>query len=121
MSGSLNMSYSKRSFHRTPRGYDGTATTIHSISDLLPEMLSKIDGFHQQCPHLIIEAWPEIIGSRLATMTQALSFVDGVLTVRVNNSTLYSLLNQYERQRIINALRNKFPQTNIKTVVFRIV
>jgi len=107
-------------YYRTPKNYDGTALTTHRVSDLLPTVLSKLSEVYQQRPDLILLAWPDIIGPQLAGMTQAKSFIDGVLTVRVKNSTLHSLLSQQEKPRILNILRQKFPQVCIKTIAFRI-
>lgn len=105
---------------RTPKNYDGTKVTTHRITDLLPQVLSTIGGAHQGRPDLILMAWPEVIGSKLAAMTQAVSFCDGVLTVKVKNSTLYSLLSQHDRPRIMRNLQMKFPSTQFKKIIFRI-
>lgn len=65
-------------------------------------------------------AWPDVVGPLLAPMTKVVSFVDGILTVKVKNSTLYSLLSQTEKARLIKNLRDKFPQTSIRTINFRL-
>lgn len=70
-------------------------------------------------PDLILASWAEIIGPTFAPMTEAISFYDGILTVKVKNSTLYSLLSQHEKNRLLKNLREKFPRTQIKTLHFR--
>jgi hypothetical protein len=110
----------RKPYCRTPKNYDGTETTTHKVSDLLPAVLSQIGEIYQQRPDLILASWPEIIGPKLASMTQAVSFSDGVLVVKVKNSTLYSLLSQNDKPRILNILRQKFPSVQIKTILFRI-
>lgn len=105
---------------RTPKGYDGTIVTTHRMSDILPQVLSSIGAVHSARPDLILTAWPEVIGPKLAGMTEAISFHNGVLLVKVRNSTLYSLLQQYDKIRILNNLRAKFPQVEFKAVTFRI-
>lgn len=105
---------------RTPKNYDGTQVTTRRISDLLPQVLSSIGTRYQDSPDLVLAAWPEVIGQKLAPMAEALSFNDGVLLVKVKNSTLHSLLNQHDRERILNNLRTKFPSVIFKKVVFRI-
>ena len=72
---------------RTPRKYDGTEVTSHRMTDLIPHVLSKISEVYEQRTDLILAMWPDIIGPKLATMTQAVSFADGVLVVKVNNIT----------------------------------
>ncbi len=109
-----------RSYRRTPKGYDGTKVTSHQISELLPSVLSHIDEIYHQQSDKILSAWPEMIGPKLIAMTQAISFIDGVLTVKVKNSTLHSLLSQNDKSRILGMLRQRFPKVPIKTIVFRI-
>lgn len=108
------------SYMRTPKNYDGTKVTSHQISDLLPMVLSQIGNLYEQRPDLILETWNDVIGPKLAGMTQAVSFINGVLVVKVKNSTLYSLLSQNDKPRILNSLRQRFPNVEIKTIVLRI-
>ncbi|MDP1880103.1 MAG: DUF721 domain-containing protein [Parachlamydiaceae bacterium] len=107
-------------YSRIPRNYDGTRPTTRRMTDLIPQVLSKIGEIHDQRHDLILACWPEIIGPQLAGMTQAFSFNDGILVVKVRNSTLHSLLNQHEKFRILLILRKKFPHVEIKTIHFRI-
>jgi len=71
-------------------------------------------------PDLILAAWPSIIGERLAPMTKTVSFVDGVLTIKVRNSSLLSLLAQHEKPRLLKELRKKFPSAAIRNIRFHI-
>lgn len=109
-----------RKTRRTPKNYDGTGITSHQVSDVLSKALSQIGEVFQGRPDLVIAAWPEIVGQQLAGMTQAVSFIDGILTVKVKNSTLYSLMSQHDKPRMLQLLRQKFPKTPIKTIMFRI-
>jgi Dna[CI] antecedent DciA-like protein len=110
----------RKSYSRTPKQFDGTQATSHRMSDLLPFVLSKIEKNYQQHSDLILAMWPDIIGPKLASMTQALSFGEGILVVKVKNSTLHSLLSQNDKGRILNLLREKFPHAEIKNICFRI-
>jgi hypothetical protein len=105
---------------RLPRHYDGPLPTTRHISQLLPSFLVEIGRKFEDRPDLVIAAWEDVIGAQLAPMTQAISFCDGFLTVRVKNSTLYSLLVQNDKPRLIKNLRDKFPGTLIKTIIFRL-
>jgi hypothetical protein len=102
------------------RNYNGVRTTSHQLTAILPKVLTHISANFKDRPDLIMAAWPSLIGPKLAPMTQAVSFERGVLTVRVKNSTLYSLLSQKDKPKLIQALRAKFPQVMIKTILFRI-
>lgn len=105
---------------RTPRDYDGTAVTTHSIGEVLSTVMMDIGNSYHERPDLLLASWSDVIGPQLAPMTQAISFVDGVLVVKVKNSTLHSLLNQHDKPRIMQLLRQKFPRINIRNVVFRL-
>lgn len=109
-----------RKNRRTPRGYDGPGVTTHRFADVLINVLATIGDTYHVRPDLVITAWPEIIGPKLAPMTQVVSFQEGVLTIKVKNSTLYSLLNQHDRHRILSNLRQKFPKVSITNLVFRL-
>ena len=105
---------------RNPYKYDGTRLTSHSVGDLLSSALSSLSHIYQDRGDLILAAWPEVIGPKLAGMTQAVSFREGVLTVKVRNSTLHSLLSCHDKNKILAALKQKFPKTLIQNIVFRI-
>lgn len=105
---------------RTPRNYDRVDPTNKEISNLLQEWMAKASHSFQDRPDLILLSWPEIIGEKLAPMTTALSFVEGILTIRVRNSSLYSLLVQHERNRLLGVLQQKFPSVKIRNIVFRL-
>ena len=101
-------------------GYNGTDKTNREIADLLPRFLKSLGAAHKERPDLILAAWPEVIGAKLAPMAKAISFVDGIMLVKVNNSTLYSLLSQHERGRLLKSLRERFPAAVIKNITFRL-
>ncbi len=111
------MSFKRR---RQLKGQQGTELTTCDMRTLLPRVLGQIERLHQDRPDLIVEAWPDLIGSQLAPMTQATSFDQGILWVRVGNSTLYSVLMQHERVRLLGKLRERFPAVEIKNIVFRL-
>jgi len=109
-----------KQLRRTPRGYDGPGITTHRFGDLLTHVLSGISETYQERPDMIIAAWPSIIGAKLAPMTHAVSFADGVLVIKVKNSTLHSLLSQHDKPKILQSLRQKFPKVAIHNILFRI-
>lgn len=110
---------SKAFANRKPENYDGTETTSCEICDLLPGLLKQISAMHSQRPDLILASWPQVIGEKLAPMTKAVCFNEGILLVKVNNSTLYSLLSQHEKGRLLRSLRDRFPAAGIKNIHFR--
>jgi predicted nucleic acid-binding Zn ribbon protein len=110
----------KEQFRRTPRGYDGTQVTSQRLAPVLSQVLSKINAQHKERPDLLLAYWPQIVGPTIAPLTQAVSFQDGVLTVKVKNSTLYSLLSRDEKPKIIRALRLKFPNITLSNIYFKI-
>ncbi|QLH34886.1 MAG: DUF721 domain-containing protein [Parachlamydiaceae bacterium] len=87
---------------------------------MLSDVLVKIRETQQDRPDLVLAAWPEVIGPQLSTMTQAVSFSEGVLLVKVKNSTLHSLLSQHDKGKIIAGLKARFPRLQIENILFRI-
>jgi hypothetical protein len=90
------------------------------VGQLLSTVLAEIGEMHAERLDLVMASWPEIIGPQLAPMTQVVSFQDGILVVKVKNSTLHSLLSQHDKPKILTSLRYKFPNVSIKNIVFRI-
>lgn len=90
------------------------------LVNLLPKMLERITARQKARPDLIVSAWQEIIGEKFAPMAKAVGFEKGILMVKVSNSTLYNLLAQHEKKRLLQILRKKFPSIEIKTIHFRI-
>lgn len=105
---------------RTPKNYNGTQPTSRNVADLLSLALSELSDVCQERPDLILAAWPEIIGPKHASMTQVVSFCEGILVVKVKNSTLHSLLSRHDKCRILAAIQQRFPKSNIQNIVFRI-
>lgn len=101
------------------RNGDGTALTSSQLRDILPSVLNAIGAAYGERGDLVMAAWPELVGPELAQMAEAISFREGVLNVRVHNSTLYALLAQRERPRLLKSLRLKFPKTEIRNIAFR--
>lgn len=110
----------RKLLRRTPRNYDGTELTTHKISEILPAILSDVGEVYSDRPDLILAAWTDLIGPQLAPMTQATAYKDGILFVRVSNSTLHSLLSQQEKYKLLQQLRFKFPKADIRNIIFRI-
>lgn len=108
------------SMRKNPKNYDGTKTTQHLLQSLLPSVFQGLFHRFQERPDLILAYWPELIGPKLSQMTEAQSFDEGILTVRVKNASLYSILCQHERSRLTERLREQFPKVHIKTIHFRI-
>lgn len=94
------------------------ALTNKNIQQLLTTAMRQINEKQKQRPDLILSAWPTLIGERLAKMTKAHSFDEGILLVKVRNSPLLSLLNSHEKPRLLKELRQKFPSVSIHNIRF---
>jgi hypothetical protein len=99
--------------NRTPRNYRGIENPVKRMADLLPDWLTELGrkGGRED----IFSFWLQLMGTQ-AALTEPVSFADGVLTVKVKSSTLYSLLCQHERPRLLAQLQKKFP---VRNLVFR--
>lgn len=105
---------------RTYKGRYETALTSRDLGSVLSNVLTKINAQQQQRPDLLMAYWPQIVGPTIAPLTRATAFNDGVLTVKVKNSTLHSLLVREEKAKILAALRHKFPNVTLSDIHFKI-
>lgn len=102
---------------RTPRNFDGTFPPGKKLQELLPEVLSGITKKSGNPWQGIFREWSSLLGKQMAPFTEPVSFESGILTVKVKSATLYSLLRQHEKARLLNQLQKKFP---IRDLLFRI-
>lgn len=105
---------------RVPKNYQGLEPTGRQIKDLLVPILEEVHQVVQHSPNQLIEAWPTIVGEKVASMTKAVSIEGGVFLIKVQNSTLYSLLSQHEKPRLLKIIQETFPTLKIRNIVFRI-
>ncbi|MBI5272577.1 MAG: DUF721 domain-containing protein [Chlamydiia bacterium] len=103
--------------NRTPRAYNGVNSPSKKMAQVLPEILAEIDRRIVDPKEAVFNAWREILGEKMSPLMEPLTFIDGVLTIKVKGSTLYSLLCQHEKPRLLRQLREKF---QIRDLVFRI-
>ena len=102
--------------NRTPRNYRGTESPVKKMADLLPDLLNELGRKTGDRSEEVFRFWFQLMGDK-GPLTNPVSFIDGVLTVKVKSSTLYSLLCQHERPRLLAQLQEKF---SIRNLVFRV-
>ena len=102
---------------RTPRHFDGTYRPALQINEILPDLLAEIAKKAADPREAVFQEWVLLAGEKMAPFTQPVSLKDWVLTVKVKSSTLYSLLCQHEKPRLLQKLREKFP---MRDLVFRV-
>ncbi len=104
---------------RVPKNYEGIQPTGRSIKELLEPILDQVEKVTNDKPGKLIEAWPEIVGEKVARMTRAVSLENGIFLVKVHNSTLYSLLELHEKSRLLKIIQDAFPHLKIRKILFR--
>lgn len=102
---------------RAPRNYQGTEILTKKMTDLLPEFLDELRRKKGDEKEVVFEFWQSLVGEKMAALTEPVSLIEGVLTVKVKSSTLYSLLVTHERPRLLAQLKEKF---SVRNLVFRI-
>ena len=117
----ISKPHSNKYYQRTPFGYDGAGLTGRKLDDLLSSVMQKLSSLYKFQPSVVLDLWPKIVGERLAPFTTATRYEDGVLYIKVKNSTLLSLLsNPVDKQRIYEAVKTAVPGIVLKNIVFRI-
>lgn len=102
---------------RTRRNYSGTENPVKNAADMLGEILLDLGKKAKDPRTEIFAFWQNLMGEKMSPLTEPVSFVDGVLTVKVKSSTLYSLLAGPEKSRLLKTLQEKF---SIRNLVFRV-
>lgn len=102
---------------RTPRNYQGTENPGKKIQDLLPGLLAEMGRKTEDPREEVFRTWFALMGEKMAPLTEPLSLADGVLTVKVKSSTLYSLLCLHEKPRLLKQMQEKF---SIRNIIFRV-
>jgi hypothetical protein len=97
----------------------GYLTNKH-LKDLLSSALKDIEGRKKRRPDQLLAGWSEVIEEKWRPMTHAVSFEKGVLMVKVKNAALYSVLVQQETEKLLRKLQQRFPEAELKNIVFRI-
>jgi len=109
-----------RVIKRIPKNYDGNRPTGRQIRELLPKILGKLSNQYHEKFYQLVWDWPSIVGEQIGKMTRAVSYESGILKVYVSNSTLYSLLVEHEKPRLINIYKKKFPKACFRDIFFKI-
>lgn len=84
---------------------------------MLSEILVDISKKNRDPRVEIFQFWQNLMGEKMSPFTEPVSYIDGVLTVKVKSSTLYSLLAGPEKGRLLKSLQEKF---SIRNLVFRV-
>jgi len=105
---------------RVPKGYDGNRPTFRSIKRLLPNILKDVSSKVDDEPLKVLTLWSEVVGKEIGKRAIATQFESGILTVRVSDSTLLSLLARQEKYRLMKELQKRLGKGKIKDIFFRI-
>ena len=105
--------------YRFKRKGNSNASTFCHLKNLLPSVLDHIENRRIEGGNVVVITWPKVVGKRLSSMTEALYFEEGVLFVKVKNSSLYSLLVEHEKQRLLNELKARLPKIKICNIRFK--
>lgn len=105
---------------RIPKNYNGNRPTGRPICELLPQILRQLSNQYQEDYHHILSAWPNIVGEQIGKMSRAVNYNSGILKVYVSNSTLYSLLVEHEKTRLLNIYKKRFPKVHFRDIFFKI-
>jgi hypothetical protein len=111
----------KKTHQRTPLHYDGNRVTSHMLSEVAAAWLKRLGEKVRMNPQALCDAWSSVVGSPIADMTKAQRYDEGVLHVRVRNSTLLSLLcRPQDKKKLIDLLKAAVPGVRLVDLSFRL-
>jgi hypothetical protein len=87
------------------------------IGDIVEAVLSE-RGYLTPCRELdVVRRWPDIVGVKLASVTECSRVESGVLFVRVASSPWRQEIS-YVKQHILDSIKKETPCTSIRDIVF---
>jgi len=89
------------------------------LQPLIDQFMKKLDQQRGQSAKDLIENWNEIVGQHIADFTTPLFLKNKIFYVAVKNASVYSLLNTYEKKRLLQIIRKTFPHLSILQIVFK--
>jgi predicted nucleic acid-binding Zn ribbon protein len=90
---------------------------ILSIDEVLPEVLEEAGVLRQFERLEVLEAWPEIVGERVAQVTHARGIEDASLVVEVRSSAWLMELNMMKGE-ILERVNEHAAETPMDRIVF---
>jgi predicted nucleic acid-binding Zn ribbon protein len=94
--------------------------TSQPIARLLPVLLGKLGLQERIREEEILSAWKEVVGDFLAQHATPAGLREGVLSVRVVQSTVQFELERMWRSRILQKLQARFGRSQVRDIRFRI-
>lgn len=105
---------------RTKRSYDGTESTLKPLGSVLPHALRKMEGLALSRNDQVLSDWPLVVGPQIAKMTSPVACKEGILRVKVANSSLYALLVTREEKRLLDILNQRHPYAKLNKIQFQL-
>lgn len=90
------------------------------MSDILPSMLENMQQNYAKNPNQVFLEWNKAIGEEIAKMAVPILYKDKTLYIKVNNSTLLSILERQEKLRLLDHLKKVCPQSGIQNIIFKV-
>ena len=88
------------------------------IAKPLKDSLKKA-GLYQSVKSIrVLDAWPTIVGKKIASKTEAKSIKKGLLFVKVFNSTWRQEL-QLQQKKIIKKINNEMEENIVREIKFK--
>lgn len=93
---------------------------VVSVADAVSASLQKLGLGERLKETEVFAAWREVVGDFLAMHSSPRKLIQGVLHVHVIQPSIHFDLERHWKSRILEKLRDRFGQKNIREVRFRI-
>ena len=91
--------------------------SFRRIDDMLQEVLRRYGLAHKVTQYRLIELWPEIVGQRIAEVTNAEKIDNDILYVKVKSMTWRTEL-LYQKHLIVKKIKDKLGSDVISDIRF---
>jgi predicted nucleic acid-binding Zn ribbon protein len=97
-----------------------TKDTAKPISESLGKLMSSLGLGERLRENEVRRAWKDVVGDFLATHSEPQALRNGVLIVRVLQSTVYFELERMWKREILAKLKQRFGARTVRDIKFRI-
>lgn len=90
------------------------------ISNVLTELLDRIDVGREFKGTKLLSKWNTIVGNVIAKRTRPVSLYRGILTVEVTDSVWLTELDRFHKENILRKIKDECNDLEIKDIRFKI-
>ena len=104
---------------QNPKNYDGLEWTGRLAKNIVSNVFADIQKSFDANPQNVFAVFLGLLNEKIRPLVEPVFFSKGVLTVKVKNATLLSILSSQEKGHLVQNLGKLLPSAEIQNIVFQ--